>query len=151
MKRTLKLISALLLVMLIAGCSTDKKIDELADTLKIFKVILTSRSFLSEIPPRIDTVYFLKSKYISQAWPAKVNTLPIIYIPDTGTARSKNQPWLDEKQKDARYRYDIQDMKITGDSAYVRIYLYTFVRSLNFMLVKRDQDWSITKEWYIME
>lgn len=147
MRRILKAISFLLLVMLLARCSSEKKIDKLADTLQIFNVILTSRGFLAEIPPIIDTVYFVKSKYISNRWPLNVNTLPIAYIPDTGSTRSYDLPWLDKHENDKRFRYGIHSFNIKGDSANVQINMYTFPKDCHYILVKTNDQWSIIKEW----
>lgn len=165
----------LIALSLVSCINKDHKNPSGKDSTLIFETLLTSRNFMTEFAKENDTVFFLRSKYFNQSFPDRVNQIHVKYIEDTRAARKMNTPlftgdtrfWpqktrdtiskkyieslkkksAEEQNNDYRTRFDIPVFTFkTKDTVKVIIYNFNFGKSLNFELVKKQNNWIITAD-----
>lgn len=133
------------------SCTNQKAGISHQDTVDVLQLAFSNRELVTSISPQFDTLYVIKNDKIKPNFPGKANSLYLKYVPDTGTIRSKNQPWLAPKSKNHFPRHEITRLEFAGDSALVDIYYFNLVTDYHFKFKKVGERWELDQFYFVME
>jgi hypothetical protein len=142
--------SSYIMVLLFCSCIVNPIQQTGSDTSKILKAVLASKQLNTDlVPGNTDSLYFIRSQFYNQFWPAKANRFTIFYIKDSENARLPNKFGL--KIGDKRMRIGVPVFKVAADTAEIVLYNFNFHSEITFGLKKKNNEWSVVKAHTLLE
>jgi hypothetical protein len=136
---------SLLIILLCLSCKdTEGTCLSSKDTTQILQAILNSKGFVKDAICYTDSLYFLKTKYFNNAWPAQSNYFRLIYINDVPQARivnfGPNYPY------DGRRRFSLFYFAIKKDTSTVKLLEHGGNLFFVYRLKAINDKWTVIEE-----